>query len=59
MPKEVLTSGFAVRDERRSRSKTQRDRTPRTYSDPASFRLNDGTISRMSMRRKVQELRLS
>jgi hypothetical protein len=58
MPKEGLTSGFAVRDERRSRSKKQRDRTTRTCPDPASFRLIDGTISRVSMRRKAQELRL-
>jgi hypothetical protein len=48
----------AFRDERRSRSKTQRDRTTRTCPDPASFRPIDGTMSRVSTRRKAQELRL-
>jgi hypothetical protein len=46
------------RVQRRSRSGRIADATRRTSRDPASFRHLDGTMSRMSMRRKAQEMRL-
>jgi hypothetical protein len=49
---------FAFRVQRRSRSGRIADTTRRTGHYPASFRPLDGTISRMSMRRKAQEMRL-
>ena len=43
---------YALRVERRSRSGRIADTTRRTSRDPALFRPLDGTMSRMSMRRK-------
>src|SRR5271166_4245640 len=51
-------AGCASRVERRSRSGRIADTTKRTSRDPALFRPLDGTMSRMSMRRKAQEMRL-
>jgi hypothetical protein len=59
MPKEGLTSGFAFRVQRRSRTGYIADTTRRTGPDPASFRPFDSIMNRMYMRWKVQELRLS
>ena len=58
MPTEGLISGFAFRVEKRSRSGRIADTTGRTSRDPASLRPLDWTMSRMSMRRKAQEMRL-
>jgi hypothetical protein len=58
MPTEGLISGFALRVERRSRSGRIADAKRWIRRDPASFRPLDGTMSRMSMRRKAQEMRL-
>jgi hypothetical protein len=58
MPTEGLISGFAFRVERRSRSGRITDTTRRTSRDPEFFRPLDGNMSRMSMRRKAQEMRL-
>jgi hypothetical protein len=43
---------------RRSRSRRIADTRRRTGHDPALFRLLDGSMSRMSMRRKAQGMRL-
>jgi hypothetical protein len=58
MPTEGLISGFAFRVERRSHSGRIWDTTWPTIRDPASFRPLDGTMSRMSTRRKAQAMHL-
>jgi hypothetical protein len=57
-PGSSLSSGCAFRVQRSSRSGCIAHTTWRTSREPASFRPLDRTMSRMSMRRKAQKIRL-